>query len=127
MEQGQQHAKRAEWKHALLAFNSALNLCESTENLPDAIHCRCLVLGKLGNTNRQFGRYEAAKAILEEALMEVGSSRERIKLSGELGVLYRHTNRLADAKRAFELLYDTAKEINFERAICRSIGNFGHV
>ena len=36
-------------------------------------------------------------------------------------------NRLEDAKRAFEVEYDTAKQLNFERAICRTIGNLGMV
>ena len=127
MEQGQQHASRSEWEHALRAFNSALHLCESMENFPDVIRCKCLALGQLGCTNRRFGRYEQAKDILETALADMEPCLQRVEMSGELGVVYRHMNRLVDAKRALKLQYDTAKQLKFERAICRSIGNLGMV
>lgn len=127
MGQGQQHAQRAEWEHALRAFNSALNLCESVEYFPNATRHRHLILGELGNTNRRFGRYEQAKDTLERALAEMGPSQQRVEYSGELGVVYRHMNRLADAKRAFEIQYNMAKQLKFERAICRAVGNLGMV
>ncbi|PGH13578.1 hypothetical protein AJ79_03571 [Helicocarpus griseus UAMH5409] len=125
MERGQQHARRAEWEHALREFNSALNICESAKIFPDSARYRHLVLGELGNTNRRFGRYERSKEILEQAIEEMGPSLQRVELSGELGVVYRHMNRLADAKRAFQNQYDTAKQLQFERAMCRAIGNLG--
>jgi len=127
MGQGQQHAQRAEWEHALRAFNTALNLCDFIENFSNATRYRHLVLGELGNTNRRFGRYEQAKHILEKALAELGPSLQRVEFSGELGVVYRHMNRLADAKRAFEIQYDTAKQLKFARAMCRAVGNLGMV
>jgi tetratricopeptide (TPR) repeat protein len=127
MGQGQQHAQRAEWEHALRAFNSALNLCESVENFPNPTRYRHLVLGELGNTNRRFGRYEQAKDILERALAEMGPSLQRVEFSGELGVVYRHMNRFVDAKHAFEIQYNTAKQLKFERAMCRAVGNLGMV
>ncbi|KIK16076.1 hypothetical protein PISMIDRAFT_637576 [Pisolithus microcarpus 441] len=52
---------------------------------------------------------------------------ERIEFSGELGVVYRHMNRLEDAKRAFEDQYNTAKRLSNERAQCRAVGNLGMV
>ena len=36
-------------------------------------------------------------------------------------------NRLADAKRAFEYQYETAKQFKVERAMCRSVGNLGMI
>ena len=36
-------------------------------------------------------------------------------------------NRLVDAKRAFEVQYETAKQLKFERAMCRSVGNLGMI
>ena len=125
--QGQKHAQRAECEHSLRAFNSALNLCDSVENFPNATRYRHLTLGELGYTNRLFGRYEQAKDILEEALAEMGLNLQRIEISGELGVVYRNMNRLADAKRAFETQYNTAKELKSEGAICRAVGNLGMV
>ncbi|OJD15805.1 hypothetical protein AJ78_03985 [Emergomyces pasteurianus Ep9510] len=123
--QGQYHAQRAEWEHALREFNTALNICESVENFPNAAHYRHLVLGELGNTNRRFGRYERAKEILERALEEMGPSLQRVEFSGELGVVYRHMNLLEEAKNAFQIQYNTAKQLQFKRAMCRAVGNLG--
>ena len=125
MRLGQKHAQCAEWEYALKSFNSTLSLCEFSKHFPNVIRYRHLVLGELGNTNRRFGRYEQAKGILERALSEMGPSLQRVEFSGELGVVYRHMNRLADAKRAFEIQYETAKQFKFERAMCRSVGNLG--
>ena len=36
-------------------------------------------------------------------------------------------NRLVDAKRAFEVQYETAKQFKFERAVRRSVGNLGMI
>lgn len=127
MGHGQQHAQHAEWEHALRAFNTALNVCESVVNFPNATRYRHLVLGELGNTNRRFGRYEQARNILESALAEMEPSQQHVELSGELGVVYRHMNRLEDAKGAFEMQYNTAKQLKFERAMCRTLGNLGMV
>ncbi|KKZ63060.1 hypothetical protein EMCG_02561 [[Emmonsia] crescens] len=125
MLQGQHHAQRAEWEHALREFNSALNLCDSVEKFPNSARYRHLVMGELGNTNRRFGRYEKAKEILEQALQEMGPSLQRVEFSGELGVVYRHMNRLEEAKHAFQIQYNTAKQLQFERAMCRAVGNLG--
>ncbi|KAI6033700.1 hypothetical protein BKA83DRAFT_4179937 [Pisolithus microcarpus] len=125
MEEGQQHSERAEWEHALRAFNKALNVCAS---VPNANRYKHQVFGHLGNTNRRFGRYEQARDILERALAEMEpDGPERIEFSGELGVVYRHMNRLEDAKRAFEDQYNTAKRLSNERAQCRAVGNLGMV
>jgi tetratricopeptide (TPR) repeat protein len=113
------------WEHALQAFNSALSVCESVENFPNATRHRHLVLGELGNINRRFGRHEQAKDIMERALAEMRPSLQRVDFSGELGVVYRHLNRIADAKRAFEIQYNTAKQLKFERAMCHAVGNLG--
>lgn len=127
MEQGKQHAWRAEWEYALRALNSALDICETREGFPNRARYRSLVLGKIGSTNRQFGRYEQAKDHLEMALAIMGPSLPHIKLRGELGVVYRQMNRLMDAKRAFEMEYDMAKELEYEHGMCRAVGNLGMV
>src|ERR1700744_1154403 len=51
----------------------------------------------------------------------------RVEISGELGVVYRSMNRLVDAKRVFEIQYNTAKQLSYERAMCRAVGNLGMV
>lgn len=127
MSQGHQYGQRAKWEHALQAFNSALSVCECVENFPNATRYRHLVLGELGNINRRFGRHEQAKNILERALAEMGPSLQRVHFSGELGVVYGKLDRLADAKRAFEIQYNAAKQLRFERAMCRAVGNLGIV
>ncbi|EEQ85427.2 uncharacterized protein BDCG_08696 [Blastomyces dermatitidis ER-3] len=127
MDQGRQHARRAEWEHALREFNSALNMCQSTEYFSGLASYRHLVLGELGNTNRRFGRYEKAKEMLEQAVEEMGSSLQRVEFSGELGVIYRHMNRLEEARHAFQVQYDTAKQLQFDHAMCRAVGNLGMI
>ncbi|KAI6042771.1 hypothetical protein EDC04DRAFT_882016 [Pisolithus marmoratus] len=128
MEQGQQHSERAEWEDALRAFNRALNLCDSVPDFPNAVRYKYQVFGQLGNTNRRFGRYGQARDILEKALAEMEpDSPERVEFSGELGVIYRHMNRLEDAKQAFEDQYNSARRLSNERAQCRAVGNLGMV
>ena len=65
--------------------------------------------------------------ILEMALAEDVPSPLRIELSGELEVVYRHTNHLTTAKRAFEIQYGTAQQLGAERIMCRAVGNLGMV
>ncbi|KAF5518006.1 hypothetical protein CGCA056_v011291 [Colletotrichum aenigma] len=127
MNEGRQHAQRIEWEHALRSFNNAIELCKSDKSFPNARRYRYLVLSELGNTNRRFGRYETAKNILESSTTEMEPSMQRVEFSGELGVMYRHMDRLEDAKRAFEMQYDTARGLGLEQEMCRAIGNLGMV
>lgn len=127
MEQGRICAQRADWEHALRAYNSALKACESMIEWPNLMRHKTLVLGGLGNTNRRFGRYDQAKNNLEEALATMDPSVQHIKLRGELGVVYRQMNQFEDAKRAFQMQYDMAKQFKYEHGICRAVGNLGMV
>ncbi|KAE8315174.1 hypothetical protein BDV41DRAFT_200098 [Aspergillus transmontanensis] len=127
MEEGDQHAQHAEWEHALRSFSHALSLCGPVGSLPDSAKYRHIVLGKLGFTNRRFGRYEKAEEYLQSALDGLGSTPFHVELRGEMGVVYRHMNRLNDAKREFEIQYNMAGELNLEHDMCRSIGNLAMV
>ncbi|KAF7596112.1 hypothetical protein BBP40_003374 [Aspergillus hancockii] len=127
MEQGEQHARRAEWEHALRSFSHAISLCGPARNLPKSASYKHIALGKLGYTNRRFGRYDKAEEYLKSALNGLGSSPLHVDIRGELGVVYRHMNRLSDAKREFEAQYKLAKELKLEYAMCRSIGNLGMI
>ena len=127
MKQGHKYAQQGELEEGLRAFNSALSLCESVPDFPNASRYRNLVLGEIGHTNRCFGRYEQAKDILEKTITEMGHSLQQVDFSGELGVVYRHMNRLADAKRTFKMQYDVAKELKYLQAACRAVGNLGMV
>ncbi|GAB1311491.1 hypothetical protein MFIFM68171_01701 [Madurella fahalii] len=127
VERGRYYAKTSELEFALVALNDALGLCESSNDFLNATYYRRLVLGELGSVNRRLGRYQKARDILEEAIAEMEPSLQRVEMSGELGVVYRHMNLLEDAKRAFEMQYNTAKELRSEQAMCRAIGNLGIV
>lgn len=129
MEQGKHNALNADWEHAFQEFTKALNLAESLPmaELSNASHYRMLVLGELGSTNRRFGRYDKARDFLEAALADTSPSPESVEISGELGVVYRHMDRLQDAKRAFQTQYDTAKQVRSEPGVCRAVGNLAMV
>ncbi|KAL8706949.1 MAG: hypothetical protein Q9225_007894 [Loekoesia sp. 1 TL-2023] len=127
MKQGQYHFRYGDREHALKAFDSALNLCTSAESVHNFPHYKQTVLLELGKLNRRLGRYEQARDILEKLLMEMEPNDQRVGCSGELGVVYRHLDRLPDAKHAFEVQYDTAKQSKDERMACRAIANLGMV
>jgi tetratricopeptide (TPR) repeat protein len=125
--QGLRHAQKAEWEEALRAHRSALHICQSTPDVPNAPHYRHAVMGELGHTYRMLGRYDLARATLEDALHEMPLNQQRVESTGELAVVYRHMNRLEDAKRACDDEYNTAKHLNLERDMCRAVGNLGMV
>ena len=127
MERGRHHMVKAEWEHALQDLHSALQLCSSGQNFPNRNRYECLVYGDLGNTYRRLGRYEQAINYLRLALEGLPTNTARVEFSGELGVVYRHMNRLEDAKLAFEMQYFMSKDLKFNRATCRAIGNMGMV
>lgn len=124
MDQGERNGQHGRWEHALRSFNDAYALCEACD-LPDPDTKRSTVLYKLGTTNRRFGRYELARTHLESAASAAGSSTLRIECGVELAVIYRHMERLGDAKKAFELQYHTAKQLDCKLSICRAVGNLG--
>ncbi|KAF2097745.1 hypothetical protein NA57DRAFT_40367 [Rhizodiscina lignyota] len=127
MERGRRYGRRSELEHEFREFNNALNECDAIESVPHATRYRHLVLGELGYLNRKFGKYEVAKDQLEEAIRGLDGTVEQVEVRGELGVVYRHMNRLEDARRAFQTQYDKARQINNDLATCRAIGNLGMV
>ncbi|KFY89944.1 hypothetical protein V498_06244 [Pseudogymnoascus sp. VKM F-4517 (FW-2822)] len=127
IKEGNKHASAAAWEHSQRAFNSALSLIDGAADLLDLKRYRALTLGELGKTNRRFGRYEVAERFLQDACAGLLNTPEHATLSGELGVVYRHMNRLSEAKDSFKLQYDTAKSLNIETEMCRAIGNLGMV
>ncbi|PKS12586.1 hypothetical protein jhhlp_000794 [Lomentospora prolificans] len=127
MARGRYHMDRAGWEHALRELNSALHLCQSEKGFPNAQRYICIVHGELGNTYRRFGRYDQAESHLRKAIDGLGVCTERVEFSGELGVLYRHMNRVSEARLAFLDQYETAKALGFDRPTCRAVGNLGMV
>jgi len=121
--QSEAYAGQAQWEHALQSLNSALHMCDVVPVFQNAKIYRHLARGELGSINRRLGRYDIAIDILETTLGEMAASERSLELSGELGVIYRHMARLDDGKRVLELQYATAKELGFERTLCRVVGN----
>ncbi|KAL8863871.1 MAG: hypothetical protein Q9198_010272, partial [Flavoplaca austrocitrina] len=127
MRQGQQHLDRSEWEYALKEYDIALSAIRSA-NLSDGLaHYAHLTLGDFGVANRHLGRYETAKEYLEQALKGTKPSRALIKISGELGIVYRQMDLLEEAKGASEVQYETALKIGSEWGACRALGNLGAV
>ncbi|KAM0325900.1 hypothetical protein ACHAQA_007203 [Verticillium albo-atrum] len=126
---GKRHARQAEWEWALRDFSHALATCDRLTTFSHANVYRCRVLKELGLTNRCVGRYEQAMLVLQQGLARNGDepTQELIILSGELGVVARHMNRLDEAQRAFQLQYDAAKKLQWEKPLCRAVGNLGMV
>ncbi|WQF75366.1 Putative tetratricopeptide-like helical domain superfamily [Colletotrichum destructivum] len=127
IEEGREHARKAEWEYALQAFNSALSLCGPEKSFPNAGFYRHLVLGEIGSVNRRFGRYESARSFLEEAINGLKPCIQRTEFSGELGVTYRHIGQLENASDAFSKQYEVAKELGSAREMCRAVGNMGMI
>lgn len=150
MSQAREHARRAEWEQALRELDKTLVLTASRDTsdsatataFPNAARYRRIVQGELGSTNRRFGRYSVAAGFLEAALGEMdkedgdnggddnsssANGPQRLDISGELGVVYRHMGRLGDAERVLQMQYDTALALGAHKATCRAIGNLGMV
>jgi tetratricopeptide (TPR) repeat protein len=122
---GKWHARRSEMEGALRIFHRALYLCETIPDFPNAPHYVRIVHGELGFTNRCLGRYDLARAHLEEALKETGLTHHRIKANGELGTVLRAQGHLVEARHALQTQYDIAKDLGDHRVACRAIGNIG--
>ncbi|KAF3355121.1 hypothetical protein HYQ45_000419 [Verticillium longisporum] len=127
MRSGKKHARQAEWEGALRDFSYALSICDAFASFAHAKIYRCRVLKELGLANRCIGRYEQAMAFLQQGLVENGdeATQELIILSGELGVVTRHMGRLDEAQQAFQLQYDAAKKLQWQKPLCRAVGNLG--
>ncbi|KAI1871621.1 hypothetical protein JX265_005607 [Neoarthrinium moseri] len=125
--QGQELAYHVKWEDAFRAFQKALHILDLHQgiHLPPRYRARTLI--GLGNVRRRFGRYSEAHEYLVSALQDMDPSMERAELSGELGVVYRHMNKLLEAKQHFEEQYTIACEFNEIRTMCRAIGNLGMV
>ncbi|KAM0543702.1 hypothetical protein ACHAPJ_012151 [Fusarium lateritium] len=126
MNKGRGYNLSSKTEDAYKVYKEALRFCDSSSP-PKQAHYQELVQFELGYTNGRFGRHEMAMKCLEAALKEMGTCEHYIEVTGELGVVYRYLNRIDDAKAMFEAQYKKAKEIKFEREICRSIGNLAIV
>lgn len=116
---------------ALQNFTAALHMSETN---PSLLALKFRVLGEIGWVNRLAGRYAIAVSYLKEALSLADSlpgprTIERTFIDGELGTVYRLTDRYDDAREAFARQYALAtganKDEDWTRVACRAIGNLG--
>ena len=75
--------------------------------------------------HRMLGRYSLACESVEKAILGTLHSSFRMECSGELTLIYRHRDRLEDAKRVAEEQYKGAVELNLQKFACRAIGTTG--
>lgn len=124
---GEHNAKIANWEHAKQSFDRALATLDAEHGVTNAKRYRAITLGKLGRTNRQFGRNAIAAEQLQSACADLEDSVDKVKLSGELGTAYRQLGRLVEARASFEMQYDAAKALAILPRMCQAIGNIGMV
>lgn len=127
MRQGQHHSEWAELEYAIKEYDSALSIIESASGPINLTYYRQQTLGAFGVANRRFGRYNIAKNYLEQALEGMGPCRARVGISGDLAVVYRHMNLLAEAQKAAQIEYDTASQLNYPLGKARALGTLGMV
>lgn len=127
---GGTYLHEARGEYAYQSFNRACLVREPIGSFYTFIQYKLRALCELGCTYRRFGKYDQARVILEGALAIPSTctpSRERIKWKGELAVVYRHMNRLTDAKHIFQDQYHVAIQCDFGDVACRAVGNLGIV
>lgn len=121
------YRESAQWEFMARELHAAKFLCES-RGFPDAARRRREVLGHLGSVERRLGRYEVAQRLLEEVIRDdqTGDT-QRLEVSGELSVVYRHLNDFAKAGEICNEQYQVARRLALkaEEEMCRAIGNLG--
>lgn len=115
---------RGDWEEALRSYRTALHICRNNVwlDIPRYAH---VTLGEIGHMHRMLGRYSLACESVEEAVLGTPHSRFRVECSGELALIYRHMDRLEEAKRVAEEQYKGAVELNLQKFACRAIGTAG--
>ena len=100
-------AKQGRWSLALLRFEEALLLAETTDNRPGA----AAVLGNIGALHDRAGRYRAARLAFEQALELHRGERDRIGAAQLRCRLGQQAKRLGAEARARRLLEASAEEL----------------
>ncbi|KAI4186956.1 MAG: hypothetical protein LQ346_005591 [Caloplaca aetnensis] len=125
MRRGHSYTERAALEEALREFDIALNIIQSANVPANLAYYRQQTLGAFGVVNRRMGRYATAKSYLVQALQGMRTCYERVNISGELGVVYRHMGLLEEARSAAKIEYETASQLNFAAGMCRALGTLG--
>jgi tetratricopeptide (TPR) repeat protein len=122
-----EYRERAQWEFMTQELQEAKALCDS-EQVSDAARRRREVTSLLGVVERRRGRYEIAKRYLDDVYEDgQASDAERMEVSGELSVIYRHLGDFAKAGEACSEQYRVARKLALkaEEEMCRAIGNLG--
>jgi tetratricopeptide (TPR) repeat protein len=121
------YEESAQWEFMARELQEAKSLSE-TDGFPSAAHRRREVLYQLGSVERRLGRYTIAQQLLEEVLRDPHTSDAlRMKVSGELSVVYRHLNNYVEARNICNEQYEAARRLALtaEEVMCRAVGNLG--
>ena len=122
-----EHHERAEWELAENTLRDAERLCKSRA-FPDGAQCQLDVVIKLAEVTRRHGRYEQAVQASQEALKSDRIDRiMKLSVLGELGVNFRHMDKIEEAAATFQKQYDQANRLalEIEADACRAAGNLG--
>lgn len=127
LEQAEAHYESAEWELAENAFQDALKTCMA-KNFPDGAQCQLKVTIKLAEVTRRHGKYKEAVRASEDALKSDRIDKiTTITVLGELGVCYRHMDKIQEATETFQKQYKEATRLalEIEADACRAAGNLG--
>jgi tetratricopeptide (TPR) repeat protein len=127
MKQADPFKDRAELEMAENALRGARKICQIT-GFPDVAQHKLDILIKLAEVKRRHGKYREAIDAHRQALDSKAMNKMmRIEVQGELGVNYRHADRMTDAKTTFQEQYELSHRLGLEidAQACRAAGNLG--
>lgn len=123
-----EYMKDAQWELAENCLHDADKLC--TPRFPNAAQNHVRIQLELAEIYRRHGKYQDAinaqeKVVASKEFDEV----RKCKVYGELGVNYRHTDKITKAAETFQKHHDLATKLAFEMdaEVCRSVGNLAMV
>ncbi|KAI1873598.1 hypothetical protein JX265_005220 [Neoarthrinium moseri] len=124
---GRMLAEGSDLDGALSAFDEALKEVEAYDYFPNAPQYKHQTQGDRAKIYLRFGKYKDAENILRSTVQEMAPSVERVELEGELALLYGGMKQLDDYKQACKDAYDTARRLNVDHLMCRTVGALGLV
>ncbi|KAI1336076.1 hypothetical protein F5Y15DRAFT_408799 [Xylariaceae sp. FL0016] len=124
---GRRYTNESDMDNAWCAFDEALKIIETQEYFPNAPHYTHQTQGDRAKIHCHFGKYEQAEEILKLTIKDMPEGLERLELECQLSVIYNTMDRLDDSKRLCESQYESARKLNADRIICRTVGALGQV
>lgn len=127
IETAKEHYARADWELAENALRGAESICKA-RGFPDGAQCQLNVMILMAEVTRRHGRYEEAVRTSQEALKSDRIDKiTTISVLGEMGVNFRHMDKIEEAADTFQKQYDQANRLSLEieADACRAAGNLG--